>query len=252
MPVPMIEMMEHVPLWLVGLIVMIVAEVYGVGLMLSTRAIYGVSRLAENNEVAGFKFAVVGVFYAVLRAFVVIAVWEEYRGTEAAVRNEAKAVVDLHHVTFAFPVESGTVIRERLVTYADHVRKFEWPAMARGKSSDHVGDDLEELSTAVFQIEPQNLKELAHYQNAVRLLTLIADNRGERIDSANGSVSLLLWFVLIVGYPAFFGASNRLAQTLMTATLAALVALSLLLALALDYPFTRDEKISVLPFEAAL
>jgi len=58
--------------------------------------------------------------------------------------------------------ESGTVIRERLVTYADHVRKFEWPTMARGKSSDHVGDDLEELSTAVFQIEPQNLKELAH------------------------------------------------------------------------------------------
>ena len=71
---PLIEMMEHVPLWLVGLIVMIVAEVYAVGLMLSTRAIYGVSRLAENNEVAGFKFAVVGVFYAVLLAFVVIAV----------------------------------------------------------------------------------------------------------------------------------------------------------------------------------
>lgn len=71
---------------------------------------------------------------------------------------------------------------------------------------------------------------------------MIADNRGERIDSSNGSVPLLLWFVLIVGgiitvgYPAFFGASNRLAQTLMTATLAALVALSLLLALALDYP----------------
>ena len=68
-----------------------------------------------------------------------------------------------------------------------------WPAMARGKRSDHVGEDLEELSTAVFQIKPQNLKELAHYQNALRLLTVIADNRGERIDSANGSVPLLLW-----------------------------------------------------------
>jgi hypothetical protein len=37
-----------------------------------------------------------------------------------------------------------------------------------------------------------------------------------------------------------------------TATLAALVVLSLLLALASDYPFTGYEKISVLPFEAAL
>jgi hypothetical protein len=254
----LIQMINHVPLWLVGLIIMIVAEVYAVGLMLLTRAVYGVSRLAENNEVAGFKFAVVGVFYAVLLAFVVIAVWEDYRNTEAAVRNEAKAVVDLHHVTFAFPVESGTVIRERLVSYTDHVRKFEWPAMARGKPSDHVGEDLEELSTAVFQIEPQNLRELAHYQNALRLLTVIADNRGERLDSANGSVPLLLWFVLIVGgaitlgYPAFFGATNRLAQMLMTATLAALVALSLLLALALDYPFAGNERISAEPFDEAL
>jgi hypothetical protein len=49
-----------------------------------------------NNEVAGFKFAVVGVFYAVLLAFVVVAVWEDYRDTETAVRNEAKALADLH------------------------------------------------------------------------------------------------------------------------------------------------------------
>jgi hypothetical protein len=67
-----------------------------------------------------------------------------------------------------------------------------------------------------------------------------------------------MWFVLIVGgiitlsYPAFFGATNRWAQTLMTATLAALVALALLLALAMDYPFTGDEKISVQPFDEAL
>jgi Protein of unknown function (DUF4239) len=81
---------------------MIVAQVYAIGLMLLTRAVYGVSKLAENNEVAGFKFAVVGVFYAVLLAFVVIAVWEDYRNIEAAVRNEAKALIDLHRVTFGF------------------------------------------------------------------------------------------------------------------------------------------------------
>jgi len=111
------------------------------------------------------------------------------------------------------------VIRKRLVICRPcaQIRGRPWRG---GKPSDHVGEDLEELNTAVFQIEPQNLKELAHYQNALRLLTVIADNRGEPIDSANGSVPLFLWFVLIVsgiinlGYPAFFGASNRLAQTL--------------------------------------
>jgi hypothetical protein len=57
--------------------------------------------------------------------------------------------------------------------------------------------------------------------------------------------------IITLSYPAFFGATNRWAQTLMTATLAALVALALLLALAMDYPFTGDEKISVQPFDEA-
>ena len=254
----LIELMDGVPLWLVGLIVMIVAQTYAIGLMLLTRSTFGVSRLAENNEVAGFKFAVVGVFYAVLLAFVVVAVWEEYRNTEAAVRNEAKAAVDLHHISFGLPLGDGAVIRQRLLTYTDHVRKFEWPTMARGKASDDAGRDLEQLSSAIFQVRPKNLEDLALYQNALRLLTVIADNRGERLDSADGSVPILMWFVLIVGgiitlsYPAFFGATNRWAQTLMTATLTALVALALLLALAMDYPFTGDEKISVQPFDEAL
>ena len=52
----LIELMDRVPLWLVGLIVMIVAQTYAIGLMLLTRSTFGVSRLAENNEVAGFKF----------------------------------------------------------------------------------------------------------------------------------------------------------------------------------------------------
>src|SRR6185436_18609379 len=254
----MLRLLNEVSPWLLALGIVAIAEAYSIGLMLLCRKQWGTDRLKANNEVAGFKFAVVGVFYAVLLAFVVIAVWEEYRDTEAAVRNEAKAAVDLHRLTYALPAEGGANIRQRLITYTDHVRKFEWPTMARGRPSDDAGRDLEQLSSAIFQVRPKNLEDLALYQNALRLLTVIADNGGERLDSADGSVPILMWFVLIVGgiitlsYPAFFGATNRWAQTLMTATLTALVALALLLALAMDYPFTGDEKISVQTFDEAL
>ena len=63
--------------------------------------------------------------------------------------------------------------------------------MARGKASDDAGRDLEHLSSAIFQVRPKNLEDLALYQNALRLLTVIADNRGERLDSADGSVPFL-------------------------------------------------------------
>jgi len=254
----LIQLMNELPVWFVALILIAAAEIYSIGLMLVARLAYGSTRLSLNNEVAGFKFAVVGVFYAVLLAFVVVAVWEEYRGTEAAVRNEAKAAVDLHRVTYALPVEGGSLIRQRLITYTDHVREFEWPSMSQGVPSADVAKDLDQLSQAIYDVRPEGWRELALYQHALRLLTVMTDNRNERLVSSAGSVPGILWFVLIVGgiitlgYPAFFGSANVLAQTLMTAALAALVALSLLLGVAFDFPFTGDVKIYVLPFDEAL
>jgi hypothetical protein len=60
----------------------------------------------------------------------------------------------------------------------------------------------------------------------------------------------ILWFVLIagglitLGYPAFFGSTNLLAQVLMTAALAVLVAIALLLGIVFDHPFTGDVQVS--------
>lgn len=87
---------------------------------------------------------------------------------------------------------------------------------------------------------------------------MITDNRNERLDSSDGSVPPVLWFVLIIGgaitlgYPAFFGSSNLWAQILMIAMLAVLVSFSLLLGLAFDYPFSGAVHISVSPFDKAL
>jgi Protein of unknown function (DUF4239) len=254
----LLHVVHDTPLWITALVLTVGAAIYSVGLMLITRRAFGVDRLKLNNEVAGFKFAVVGVFYAVLLAFVVIAVWEEFRNTETAVRNEAKAAVNLHRVSFALPIEGGAEIRKHLLDYANDVREKEWPTMAVGEPSDVVVKDLDRLSRAIFDVKPQSWQELALYQDALRLLAVITDNRNERLDSADGSMPKILWFVLIVGglitlgYPAFFGSTNLVAQILMTGALAALVALAMLLGLAFDYPFTGEVHISAFPFDQAL
>jgi uncharacterized membrane protein len=254
----LLHLMHDVPLWVTAVLLTAGAAIYSIGLMLLTRTAYGVDRLKLNNEVAGFKFAVIGVFYAVMLAFVVIAVWEDFRKTEDAVRDEAKAVIDLHRISFALPVEAGAEIRDHLVAYTNDVREEEWPTMALGEPSDVVIKDLDRLSQAIFAVSPKDWQELALYQNALRLLGVMTDNRNERLDSSDGSMPAILWFVLIVGglitlgYPAFFGSTNKLAQILMTAALAVLVAMSMLLGLAFDYPFTGDARISAFPFDQAL
>jgi hypothetical protein len=130
--------------------------------------------------------------------------------------------------------------------------------MAVGEPSDAVIKDLDQLTGALVTVSPSDFQELAVYQTALRLLAVITDNRNERLDSSDGSMPWILWFVLIVGglitlgYPAFFGSSNLVAQILMTAALAVLVALTMLLGLAFDYPFTGDVRIAPAPFDQAL
>ncbi len=253
----LLQLAHDLPVEATAVLLILSALLYSIGLMLGTRLLYGVDRLALNNEVAGFKFAVIGVFYAVLLAFVVVAVWEDFRQTETAVRDEANAAVDLHQVTFALPAEAGAEIRKHLTAYVKDVREHEWPTMAVGEPSDIVAKDLDGLSKAIFSVDPRNWQELALYQDALRLLARITDKRNERLDSSDGSMAGILWTALVVGglitlgYPAF-GSTNLVAQVLMTASLAVLVAIALLLGLAFDYPFTGDVHISSEPFAQAL
>src|SRR6476620_4341103 len=146
----LLHLAHDTPLWVTGLILTLGAAVYAIGLTLFARWMYGVDRLKLNNEVAGFKFAVVGVFYAVMLAFVVVAVWEDYRDTETAVRNEAKALADLHQVSYGLPDESGTKIRKHLRVYAQQVHDLEWPAMAHGLGDKATTDELRYLGQALF------------------------------------------------------------------------------------------------------
>ena len=243
--------------WVVALGLVAVAEIYSIGLMLLFRTRMGAERLALNNEVAGFKFAVVGVFYAVLLAFVVVAVWEDYHETETTVRNEAKALSDLHQASYALPEDVGDSMRKHLISYVELVRDVEWEAMAKGQASNNAANELHNLGEAILQVKP-NQPDVALYHHILDLLTIVNDNRNGRLDSADGSVPSVLWLVLIagaaitLGYPSFFGSSNITAQVLMTAALAALVALTAFVAVVLDYPFTGDVRISRAPFEQSL
>src|ERR1051325_5854861 len=106
----LLRALNAIPLWAVILGLLAVFELYSVGVMLLARWKWGIDRLKLNNEVAGFKFSVIGVLYAVLLAFVVVAVWENYNTTETAIRNEAKAVGNLTQLSYAMPETQGLEI----------------------------------------------------------------------------------------------------------------------------------------------
>ena len=89
----------------------------------------GVETLVKNNEIAGFKFATVGVIYAVLLAFSVIVVWEKFNDAQTSVAEEAGATAALFRYAEGKEPEA-VALRAALVNYLKAAIDEEWPRWA--------------------------------------------------------------------------------------------------------------------------
>src|SRR3954464_4174186 len=124
--------LTRLPLWALGIIIVVGPTLLAMTAPFFIRRGTGFDRLKINNEVAGFKFAVVGVLYAVLLAFAVIVVWERFSESEGMVASEAGAAATIYRLTKGVDETSGSEIRIRLTTYLEAAIADDWPAMAQG------------------------------------------------------------------------------------------------------------------------
>jgi hypothetical protein len=207
-------------------------------------------RLRLNNEVAGYKFATVGVLYAVLLAFAVIVVWEKFNEGERTAASEAGAVATVYRLADGIEGQTGTTLRENLTLYVKAVMTDEWPAMERGKHSAVANQGLNELYAAVLSFNPTDMRGAAVLTEALRQLNLVTQARRSRLVIAQGTVPGVLWLVLFGGavltisFTFFFGTENLLVQTLMTGMLSLLIFSGLLIIIAIDHPFAGSVKVT--------
>jgi DMSO reductase anchor subunit len=104
-------------------------------------------QLRLNNEVAGFKFATVGVLYAVLLGFAVITVWEKLSEAENAVAQEAAAVATLYRLAQGVEGDASAALRDSLTRYVKVAIAEDWPAMEQGQESRAVTQALNKASS---------------------------------------------------------------------------------------------------------
>jgi hypothetical protein len=245
------------PLWLYGLLIIGVSVTAAAG-HLYVRKTVGFEKLVVNNEVAGFKYATLGGIYAVLLAFVVVTVWEEFRDAETQVMHEAGAVISLYSLSMGFSEQIGKNVRQDLRRYTETVMNEEWRTMARGEASPSTSAALFAVLSEYIAADVQTERERELYSASLRLLAEVSESRLERVDSAKGTIPGILWCTLIVGaiivitFPFFFGAPNLWAQVSMTVLLCTMVMLILLVTLALSHPFTGDVKVSPEPFKRVI
>jgi hypothetical protein len=126
--------------------------------------------------------------------------------------------------------------------------------MEQGRASPKAWATIDELRGAILGLDPPTDAQQVpysqeRYNQILDQLHGVGDGRRERLLAASEGLPTILWVVLIGGgaitiaFTYLFGLENTAVHTLMVASLALTIALSLFTVAALDHPFRGDVRI---------
>jgi hypothetical protein len=153
----------------------------------------------QQNDVAGFIYAVLGVVYAVLLGLVVVAVWEQWNAAADRADQEASELAEVFWVADRMPESKGHNIQELVHSYARVVVEEEWPLMRQGKSSQKAWALLDEIRSEVQDFQPSTPAQTVLYEQGLERVHALADARRERLLLADHGLPAILWVVLLIG-----------------------------------------------------
>jgi hypothetical protein len=249
--------LSRCPLWLTAILVVVlptIAAMYGPALI---RRRVALERLTINNEIAGFKFATVGVLYAVLVAFAIVMVWERFADAESAVAQEAGAATALYRLASGEDAEA-VQLRGALNNYLTLAIERDWPQMALEGRSREVTSSLDVVYATAVRFAQSGSRPTAVLFAMFNQLDALTQARRSRLHLASGIVPSMLWVVLTLGgaltvsFTFFFGTKNLRAQIMMTGILSVVVFMSLFVIVSINHPFTGPVHVDSEPLRSVL
>jgi hypothetical protein len=247
----LVNLIYGVPTWIMALVVIaIVVGLSLIGLVISSRVLHLEVR-RKHNEFAGFNSALVGVFFAVLLAFIAVAAWESFGKASDTAEREASLAGDLWRDAFAMPDPAKTQLLGEIHDYVEIVIAKEWPAMDKGAPfGDEGWAPLFKFHRVLTGIRADDAMQVAMVTETLSRLNSLYDARRQRILAAQDHIEPTVWAVVLLGtlltitFTYFFGMDSFRMHALMTTAVAVTLALIIVLILAFDYPFRGEVQVT--------
>jgi Protein of unknown function (DUF4239) len=231
------------PAPILGFLWVAVVVIISVGGLVVFRKAVSHTRLENANAVSGQVFQLAGVLYAVLVAFLVVVVWEQFGAAEDATGAEASAITDLLRDSSALPAESRPAVQQSLIAYTRDLIDDEFPRMRRGESIEEQSDQLTEVWDTYLKVQPESRNEIAFFDQDIVRLNDLSANRKMRVSTAEASIPGELWVLLIGGggvvmaFTFLFGTRDLFVHACAVALTAGLMGFVMYLIFALEHPF---------------
>jgi hypothetical protein len=216
-------------------------------------------RLKRNHEVAGFTFGVIGAFYGLLLAFVIVAAWERFDRADEMVQNEAMAVASLYRLSKGFPQPLQGNLQKALRNYTEHAIHVEWPNMAHylhGKPDNPTG--TLPMWALIASYNPPDARQTLIADKSYDQLQQLGQDRELRFLYGSEDLPSVVWLVIYaglfitIGFSYFFVLDTFSSQALMCGIFSSLLGLTILAILELAHPYQGTVIVSDGPFRFAI
>lgn len=252
----MLDLLLSMPGPLAGGLVVAASVAVAVGGLTLVRRRFGVDRLRAGNEVAGLLYGTLAGIYAVLLAFVLVAVWEDFGRAEERVDGEVASLGTMFRDADRFPPADRDRAHEALLAYVRSVVDDEWPAMAHGDGSPRTLATYGRLWDVYQGIQPGDDRATVFYDQSIDRLAAVGESRRGRVLASRSGVPPTMWLlllsgaVIVVGLSFMLGSEHSGTHRIAVASLAAVISSVLFVTVALDRPFGAGITLSKHPYES--
>jgi hypothetical protein len=182
--------------WVIGSSLVAVLGLYVV------RVFVPPATLQPSNDAVGNYLQTLGGIYAVLLAFVVFVVWQQFNDARASVEREANEVIDLFRTVQGLPDAIRSGVHTRLHEYICAVLDVEWQAMASKHGSDSSAQAAQLLDATwreLFCFEPQSERHKALHAQALSNFNELSNARTARLSASRLKIPAPLRYLLYIG-----------------------------------------------------
>jgi hypothetical protein len=232
----------------------IVLSLAGLGVV---RALVPASALRESSDAVGNYLQTLGTIYAVLLAFVVFVVWQQFNDTRGHVEAEANELLDLVRTARGLPASVSARFLEHAHAYIDRVLDVEWAAMACDDEPELERGDLvlQQMWDLLVAYEPCSECHKSLYDEALARFNDLSDRRSSRLSSSRLRIPLALRLLLYsggfmtVGSMYLLAVDRAVVHALITTLLAGAISHVLYIIWDLDGCFDGVWQVPRAPFE---
>jgi hypothetical protein len=205
---------------------------------------YAAPARKESNDFTGAVVAVIGTTYAVILAFMLSGVWNQYQQAQSNEEQEANALVNVWRIATQLQVPGAQEAQALCLQYADNVLKKEWPALLASKPlPPENAEVINQLWRFAGQIQAHSGTDTIAAYQMMEELRLLTEYRRTRVMQSREALPAILWAVLIVGgiisvaAACLFGVPSFRFHVLQVTVLSLLISMVLVAIADVDRPY---------------